>query len=194
MIREHVMSRHLSATNYRTMPWANGLGKTVELIRRHTCEGKLLWRLSMATVNQDGPFSILTDVERNLTVLTGNGFDLIEDESGVQHSAALLTPVAFSGSIPVTARNVAAPCKDFNVMTSRDLPKPQVWVEHQRSEPKIIKGPQLALFAISPSTVNTVEGVFSLKSHELLLCQKSAVLQEGKLICVALGSAYIEQV
>lgn len=181
------MNQHLTTNDYKIMPWANGLGKTIEIIRQDDDNGKLLWRLSMATVTEDGPFSIFTDVDRNLTVLSGDGFDLIEDQSGFRHSAALLTPIAFAGDVPVTATNVATTCQDFNVMTKRDLPKPQVWVEHQTSQIKIIEGEQLALFALSPSAVNTAQGVFTLKTHELLLYKKSAELRKGSLICVVLG-------
>lgn len=40
--------QHLTAANYLVMPWANGLGQTVEMLRREDDEGELLWRLSMA--------------------------------------------------------------------------------------------------------------------------------------------------
>lgn len=183
------MRHHLTSIDYTTMPWANGLGETIEIIRRDDEEGKLLWRLSMATVTEDGPFSIFPDVERNLTVLTGDGFDLIEDESRLQHTAVLLIPIAFSGKIPVTAKNVTAPCQDFNVMTRSDLPKPTVWVEQNISIAKTIKGMQLALFAISDSTVNTAEGALTLKANELLFCQKSAQIKKGNLICVSFDSS-----
>ena len=183
------MNQHLTTLNYKTMPWANGLGNTVEMLRFNDAKGNLLWRLSMATVTEDGPFSLFTDVERNLTVLTGEGFDLIEDHSGVKHRATLLTPVAFSGDTPITAKNVKAPCKDFNVMTKAGLPKPKVWVE-SASNKKIIEGAQLAIFALSESTVKTTEGKFKLKTHELLLCVKSAELEAGELLCVALDADY----
>ena len=188
--RELALAHHLTLIDYRTMPWANGLGKTVELINR-VDDGNLLWRLSMATITEDGPFSAFPGIERNLTIFSGEGFDLVEDDSGFQYSASLLTPVTFSGDTPVTAKNVVAPCEGFNVMTRSDLPKPKVWVEHNNSEIKTIASPQLALFAISLSTVKTIDDTFRLKPYELLLCQKTVQLQEGKLICVALNDDYI---
>lgn len=177
---------HLTAADYRIMPWANGLGQTVEMIRRDDHEGNLLWRLSMATVTEDGPFSLFPYIERNLTVLSGDGFDLVEDDSGLQHRAGLLTPVAFAGDIPITARNVAAPCQDFNVMTRRSLPKPLVWVEQQPSNLEINSGEQLALFALSTSTIQTKLSNATLKTNELLMCQQPVELLEGSLIVVAL--------
>lgn len=169
------------------MPWANGLGQTVEMIRHEDSDGKLLFRISMATVTEDGPFSLFPDIERNLTVLSGDGFDLVEDNSGVQYHAGLLTPVAFAGDVAVTAKNVTATCHDFNVMTRRCLPKPVVWVEQNSGEvlPES-EGQQLALFALSPTKVQAKKEVFTLKSHDLLLCSEPVELLAGSMVCVSL--------
>ena len=64
------MIRFLKPADYVTMPWANGLGQTVEMVRVER-DGALLWRLSMASVIADGPFSILPEINRNLTVISG---------------------------------------------------------------------------------------------------------------------------
>jgi environmental stress-induced protein Ves len=51
------MFRHLTPANYTEQPWANGRGRTIELLRQED-QGALLWRLSMAMVVEDGPFSL----------------------------------------------------------------------------------------------------------------------------------------
>ena len=117
------MIRHLTKADYRTMPWANGLGQTVEMIRVEGDQG-LLWRLSMASVVEDGDFSIFPGIERNLTVLDGEGFRLVGE--GIDLDARPLMPVAFPGDVPVRAEHVAGPCHDFNVMTARHLGRVQV--------------------------------------------------------------------
>ena len=180
--------QHLTDTDYCVMPWANGLGQTVEMIRQEDSDGKLLFRLSMATVTEDGPFSLFPDIERNLTVLSGDGFDLVEDDSGVQYHAGLLSPVAFAGDVAVTAKNVTATCHDFNVMTRRCLPKPIVSVVHKASALTIIQGQQLVLFALAASTVRMPQGEFTLKSYELLLSQQPVDLLEGSLITVVIDN------
>ena len=119
------MIRHLTAADYRPMPWANGKGVTIEMARADGPEG-MLWRLSRASVVEDGPFSIFPAVERNLTVLTGPGFDLVGQ--GLHLAARPMVPVAFAGDIPLQAEGVTAPSDDFNVMTARSLPRPQVRV------------------------------------------------------------------
>lgn len=117
------MIRHLTQADYRTMPWANGLGQTVEMIRVDGPDG-MLWRLSMASVVSDGDFSIFPGVDRNLTVLDGAGFRLIGE--AIDLDAQPLVPVAFPGDVPVRAEGVTGPCRDFNVMTARRLVRPQV--------------------------------------------------------------------
>jgi environmental stress-induced protein Ves len=108
--------KHLTCADYRTMPWANGKGTTVELLRVDGPQG-LLWRLSMASVVEDGPFSMLPGIDRNLTVVTGPGFRL--NGPGVDLTCAPLVPVSFPGDVAVTALDVTAPSDDFNVMTDR---------------------------------------------------------------------------
>jgi uncharacterized protein len=81
----------------------------------------------MATVSEDGPFSIFPGVERNLTVLSGPGFRLMGD--GIDLACAPFCPVAFPGDVTLTALDTGGnPSRDFNVMTARHLPRPEVTV------------------------------------------------------------------
>ena len=115
--------RHLTSADYRVMPWANGRGVTTEMVRVDR-RGVLDWRLSMAQVVEDGPFSRLPGIERNLTVIEGPGFDLVGP--GVRLRAAPLEPVGFSGDLEIGALGVSGPSVDFNVMTAGRVAKVQV--------------------------------------------------------------------
>lgn len=141
--------RHLTPADYRRQPWANGRGFTVELARQDGPEG-LIWRLSMATVAEDGPFSIFPGVERVLTVLTGPGFRLTGPDLDL--SAAPLVPVAFPGDVAVAAVGVTAASEDFNVMTARTAPPPEVAVVTGRL--RLAGAGLLAVFALGPAVVN----------------------------------------
>lgn len=138
------MIRHLARADYRVMPWANGRGRTVEMLRVDGPDG-MLWRLSMASVVEDGAFSIFPGIDRNLTVLTGLGFRLTGQ--GVDLRADPLMPVAFPGDVAVMATEVTAPSDDFNVMTARSLPRPQVWIT---APGPIAPGGTLCLLALEP--------------------------------------------
>lgn len=110
---------HLTAADFRTMPWANGLGSTVELYRREDEAGRLLIRLSVADVVADGPFSSLPGIDRVLTLIEGDGFDLDFAENAAAAPARLFQPVAFSGDWQTSATNLKGPSRDFNLMTQR---------------------------------------------------------------------------
>ena len=153
---------HLSTADFTAMPWANGKGTTVELLRVER-DGRLILRLSRAMVVEDGAFSIFPNIARNLTVLSGPGFDLVGD--GLHLPARLLQPVAFSGAVALRAVGVAQPSEDFNVMTAADLPAAQVTVHPAGAS---VQGAVLALAAGRIGTVNVAQYDLVL-THEPLL-------------------------
>ena len=143
------MMRHLTAADYRVQPWANGRGQTVEIARADGPAG-MVWRLSVATVAEDGPFSRLPGVQRSLTVIDGPGFDLLGD--GVRLRCDPLRPVAFDGGLALAAAGVTAPSRDFNAMVAVPLPPPQVWL----AQGAVAAGGLLALHALGPAQVSGV--------------------------------------
>lgn len=143
------MLRHLTPADYTTQPWKNGRGTTVELWRLER-DGKLLVRLSQASVAEDGPFSVFPGVERNLTVLSGPGFRL--SGAGVALDCLPLLPVAFPGDVAVVASGISGQVsQDFNVMTAGGLPRPTVQVARTADLPA---GGWLALYALGGCRVN----------------------------------------
>jgi len=139
----------LTPDTYRIQPWANGRGHTVELWRIER-DGALLARLSMARVDQDGPFSLFPGIERNLTVISGPGFRLTGQ--GLDLDCRPLVPVAFPGDVPVSATGTSGGASDdLNVMTARRLPRPEVRVERAAALPA---GGTLALLALEDSRLN----------------------------------------
>lgn len=163
---------HLHPADYIRQPWANGRGITTELYRIEQ-NGTLLLRLSMATVTEDGPFSLFPGIERNLTVLTGPGFTLTSDTFRLD--ARPLIPIAFAGDVAVAATNVTAPSTDFNVMTARSLPRPVVRVVSLATLPAIA---QRAIFALVPASVNGK----ALARHDLVLTDQTVVLSGQALV------------
>lgn len=155
------MMRHLTAKDFKKMPWANGKGTTVEVLRIER-DGQLVLRLSRAMVIEDGPFSVFEGVERNLTVLSGPGFDLVGE--GLRFSARPLVPVAFAGDIPLQAKGVAAPSEDFNVMTQRALPRPEVWVQQDGIIP-----PKCMALALESGTIGGV----TVARHDLVMLDQA---------------------
>lgn len=170
------MIHHLTTADYKTMPWANGKGVTVEMLKVEEA-GHLLWRLSRASVVENGDFSTFPGIERNLTVISGPGFDLVGDN--LHLPANPLIPVAFAGDIPIRAEAVSAASDDFNVMTARHLPRPAVAVITGQAE--LRGGDMLAIFALSDCHVNGA----ALLRHDLVLTDEPVSLS-GQMITVRL--------
>nr|WP_188825877.1 HutD family protein [Brucella endophytica] len=111
----------LRAADHRRMPWKNGGGETVEIAVFPPDAGfsDFDWRVSMAKVAGDGPFSIFPDIDRTLCVLDGNGIALSIDQQDALHLDATSEPLLFPADVPVSARLVNGPITDLNIMTRR---------------------------------------------------------------------------
>ena len=101
--------RLIGTADFRRLPWQNGRGTTLELVRRDDAAGALCWRLSVADVVEPGPFSPLPGIDRVITLIDGDGFDL--DFGGARPPATLrpFEPLAFSGDWPTVATTVHGP-------------------------------------------------------------------------------------
>ena len=172
---------HLTPADYLRMPWANGRGTTVEMMRVNRFDGGLLWRLSMASVVDDGPFSLFPGVDRNLTVISGPGFWLTGD--AVSLDARLLVPVAFPGDIPLRAQGTGGVASDdFNVMADRSLPKPDVTVLQAGVVPA--GGGTLCVFALGEAMADGR----MLGQHDLIISKADLdITGGGPLIAVRLA-------
>ncbi len=112
-----VSVRELRREDYPVTPWKNGLGITREVLRHPvgTTGETFDWRLSMAEVTADAPFSPFPGIERHLVVVAGGGLRLVIDgrrrTMGVGSDA-----VVFSGGAVVTARPVDEVVTDLNLM------------------------------------------------------------------------------
>ena len=113
--------RILRAGQHRRMPWKNGGGETTEIIASPEGAGldEFGWRVSMARVAADGPFSRFPDIDRTLCVIQGEGLALtIAGKPEVVLTQAS-PPFRFIGDVAVTSRLVKGPITDLNVMTRR---------------------------------------------------------------------------
>ena len=66
------------------MPWANGRGTSYEIASDRNNAGEWTWRLAMAPVIEDGPFSRIECINRFLAVIEGNGMLLSVDRKKLQ--------------------------------------------------------------------------------------------------------------
>jgi len=109
----------LRDSHHRSMPWANGGGTTYQVALWPPGSGlaDFDWRISMADIADDGPFSALPGIDRILVLLDGGPMRLdIDDDSRVIQRGDV---VRFTGEAAVTASLEAGPTRDLNVMTRR---------------------------------------------------------------------------
>ncbi|MGA5561405.1 HutD family protein [Streptomyces platensis] len=109
--------RILRAAGRPTMPWSNGGGVTREVAVHPPGAGwdTFAWRVSLADVTRDGPYSPLPGVRRILTVADGAGLELTVDGTTrrlTDHSR----PFAFPGGAETGSRLLDGPVVNLNVM------------------------------------------------------------------------------
>ena len=114
------MIRFLGASARTAVPWKNGSGVTREIATWPEDAGMddFEWRVSLAEVAADGPFSAFPDVDRTLTVVEGAGMDLTVD--GERHLVnTRYVPRDFRGDVPTDCRLLDGPVVNLNVMWRR---------------------------------------------------------------------------
>lgn len=101
--------------------WANDGGWTREIAREPADGAPFQWRVSVADVETDGPFSVFEGYDRALVLLSGAGMDLHFTDTGAVTSLRPDEPRArFAGDVPVTATLTDGPTTDFNLIWRRD--------------------------------------------------------------------------
>jgi environmental stress-induced protein Ves len=113
--------RIIRARDCKTTPWKNGGGSTTEIAIGPASASleSFDWRVSMARVASDGPFSDFAGIDRTLAVIKGNGLVLTIGERAPVTLSSGADPVGFSGDTPTSARLSAGEITDLNVMTRR---------------------------------------------------------------------------
>ena len=105
------------------MPWKNGGGCTTEITieppgaQFHDFD----WRISLATISQDGLFSLFPGVDRTLALVEGPGLVLDVDDSRRFVLGDEDTIIEFAGESAIQATLNGGPTIDFNVMTRRSV-------------------------------------------------------------------------
>ena len=123
------MVRLLTPSDYRSMPWKNGAGRTTELAVHPAGAGldAFAWRVSIANVERDGPFSAFPGIDRTIVLLDGAGMRLSVAGREMEVTTRFV-PHEFRGDQSVDCTLVAGPCRDFNAMFRRGRTRGSVGV------------------------------------------------------------------
>jgi uncharacterized protein len=125
-----------SPENFKTIPWKNGKGETIELaINDGGTLDDFIWRLSMTNVVEDGVFSDFSGYQRHLILIEGNGISLQHDHNQIDKLTRILEVANFDGACGTVGRLHAGAITDFNIITHQE--KCSVNVETYSEQQKI---------------------------------------------------------
>ncbi len=152
----------------RTVPWKNGRGVTREaLVLPNDANAEPFQvRVSVATVDEDGPFSRFPGVDRWIYALDGAGMTLCID--GADHPLLPGVLLAFSGDADTVGRLVDGPVRDLNLMVRRP---------HAAS---VALGPVRSLVADVPTVVYLLTGALAADGADALNAGDCAWLSPGE--------------
>ncbi|MDP7592557.1 MAG: HutD family protein [Litorilituus sp.] len=105
---------------FKTIPWKNGLGETTELaINEQANLDDFSWRLSIASVVNDGVFSDFSGYHRHLVLIKGKGLSLQHDDKNVDMLDKLLDVARFDGGCETLGKLADGAIKDFGYVPAK---------------------------------------------------------------------------
>ena len=181
-----VLLQVIAPQQFITIPWKNGLGETTELAIN---DGGTLenfdWRLSIASVINEGFFSDFSGYQRHLVLIAGQGLTLLhgskdesKDESKGGNKSSdnltnLLAIATFDGACKTYGKLTAGAIKDFNIITNKQKITSHVscYVDAEQVTVNLAKSG--VYFAYSLTNVMSVER----KGQENTLVPQGALLK-----------------
>lgn len=149
----------ISPEHFKTIPWKNGQGETIELaINDGGILADFIWRLSMANVVEDGVFSDFSGYQRNLVLIAGKGINLQHDDNKIDTLHHLLDVANFDGGCRTIGNLLDGEITDFNVITDKE--KCSVVVKTFKEQQTLEVNPADLCFIYSLS------GAFQLTSYQ----------------------------
>ncbi|MFD5626372.1 HutD family protein [Streptomyces sp. NPDC127072] len=148
------MTRLLPAAERVAVPWRNGGGVTREIAALPEGAGmeEFDWRVSLAEVAADGPFSAFPGVDRILTLVEGVGMDLtVGGERRLVDSR--YAPGELRGDVPTDCRLLDGPVVNLNVMWRRHGGRTSPTVAVVRGRLPLPAGPALLVALDGPAEV-----------------------------------------
>jgi environmental stress-induced protein Ves len=146
-------SARIEARAVTAQRWRNGGGQTREL---YTWPDPHHWqlRLSLATIELAGPFSVFPGVQRRIAVIEGAGI-LLRINGETHRLSPDAEPLAFDGDAPAHCTPLDGPTSDLNLMSARGQGE---MLRAVPGVPWISASPQRGLFARAAGDLQTNSG------------------------------------
>lgn len=187
--------------SYQEVPWRNGLGKTLVLLSEPIPGSEAFaWRLSIAGVASNGPFSRFDDCDRILILLDGKGMTLTHGNGQIDELRARFSQAQFPGDVETIATLHAGPVRDFNVMCHRHHSSAKVTVPGDDGSNRVdVKCDQLLAYAVEgPARALPAPGQsVRIGHHELLQCgdppRGSWIFSGGPVIVIQIDNIPVDR-
>ena len=165
------------------LPWKNGGGITRELA---SCADA--WRVSIADIDRDGPFSRFDGIDRLLMVLDGAGVTL-----GSSSVLRAFEVARFVGEAPVAARLASGPVRVFNLMTYRGSARASVDILRTPGRRTLAADTALLLCALGSFEVRAGRTRIALNRFDTLRIDRAKPVEidiqgDGVLVCASLDA------
>jgi environmental stress-induced protein Ves len=168
----------LRRAGYRQMPWKNGQGLTEEVLTFP--EGSTVdafdWRISIAHVGADGPFSLFPGIDRTIALLDGAGLILDLPDETEQLLSPGGKPFAFPGEWDISSRNVDGGTMDLNIMTRRGRATHRLTRQRLEAGAALIASTTTVLIVNAPATLDASGVAISLQRFEGLLISSGEMI------------------
>ena len=184
----------LRLTDYKRMPWKNGGGETLEIAVFPTdaSVGNFDWRISMATVATDGPFSLFPNIDRTLTIIDGDAMELSVEGRPTVLLDQSTDPYEFAGDAPTAGRLRDGPIADLNVMVRRGLPHAVTRLQADDLQRQGISAPTIFIVALEDVAFRRGHQDIALRRHDTLDLSGTApadlvVQASGAILLITIG-------
>jgi environmental stress-induced protein Ves len=184
----------LRLNDYKRMPWKNGGGETLEIavFPSNAPGGEFDWRISMATVAADGPFSRFPGIDRTLTVIDGDAIELFVEGVPPVLLDQAAAPYSFPGDVQTSGRLRDGPIADLNVMVRRGLAHAVTRLDAAELARATGSSPTLFVVALQEVTIRCNAEDITLQRHDTLdlsaiRLADIAATRSGAVLLIAIG-------
>ena len=184
----------ITPSQFKTLPWKNGKGETIEMaINEGGDVNQFDWRLSMASVVEDGVFSNFSGYTRNLVLIEGEAITLQHNHNRLDKLTKLLDFATFDGGNTTVGNVPYGPIIDFNIITRTSKYLTKVATYQQVENVALQQAPLCFIYSLSDeASIVTENGqtLCQLPAQHLLktdeLAEQKATISGNNLIVVYL--------
>lgn len=180
--------KRLAPPDFTAMPWRNGGGITHEIAKREDDKG-LLWRISTARVEADGPYSKFRGLTRLSTVVEGVGIRFYNEDTG--EKTVLKPPVIarIPGDSTIRGDLLDGGIRHLNLVYDANRVRAQM-LHLKRKRLTIRSGDAHAIYCVAGNVVT--EGA-EIGTGEVLLTETGTLSVRGEAVWIALAMLNAKQ-